>query len=96
MKSTDERIKNLPPALKKEVEEFVNSLLKKRKMNNGKKPRRAGAPKKDRNLSKQMDAELSPAEHARIIGVLNRVTAFSVETGPPVSNRDHDRHLYGN
>lgn len=29
MKSIDERIKNLPPALKKEVEVFVNSLLKK-------------------------------------------------------------------
>ncbi len=39
MKSIDERIKNLPPALKKEVEEFVNSLLKKRRKKNGKKLR---------------------------------------------------------
>lgn len=37
MKSIDERIKNLPPALKKEVEEFVDSLLKKqRKKSRGK------------------------------------------------------------
>ena len=45
MKSIDERIKNLPPALKKEVEEFVNSLLKKRRKKNGKKLRQdwAGA-----------------------------------------------------
>jgi len=45
MKSIDERIKNLPPALKKEVEEFVNSLLKKRGKKKGKKLRQdwAGA-----------------------------------------------------
>lgn len=45
MKSIDERIKNFPPALKKEVEEFVNSLLKKRRKQNGKKLRQdwAGA-----------------------------------------------------
>ena len=39
MKSIDERIKNLPPALKKEVTEFVNSLLKKRRKKNGKRLR---------------------------------------------------------
>jgi len=45
MKSIDERIKNLPPSLKKEVEEFVNGLLKKRRKKNGKKLRQdwAGA-----------------------------------------------------
>jgi uncharacterized protein with gpF-like domain len=45
MKSIDERIKNFPPALRKEVEEFVNSLLKTRKKKNGKKLRQdwAGA-----------------------------------------------------
>ena len=45
MKSIDERIKNLPPALKKEVEEFVNSLLKKQGKKKGKKLRQdwAGA-----------------------------------------------------
>jgi len=31
MKSLEERIRNLPPALKKEVEEFVASLLRKRR-----------------------------------------------------------------
>ena len=37
MKSIDERIKNLPPALKKEVEKFVDVLLKKqRKKSRGK------------------------------------------------------------
>ena len=47
MKSIEERIKNLPPALKKEVEEFVNSLLKKRRKRSGKKLRQdwAGALK---------------------------------------------------
>jgi len=42
MKSIDERIKNLPPALKKEVEEFVKGLLKKRRNKNGKKLRQLG------------------------------------------------------
>ena len=37
MKSIEERIKDLPPALKKEVEEFVNNLLKKRRKRSGKK-----------------------------------------------------------
>ena len=37
MKSIDERIKNLPPALKKEVEKFVDVLLRKqRKKSRGK------------------------------------------------------------
>ncbi len=41
------------------------------------------------------EGELSEAEHARILRVLNAVAALSAETGPPVSNRDHDRYLYG-
>lgn len=47
MKSIDERIKNLPPNLKQEVEEFVSSLLRKRRKKNGKKLRQdwAGALK---------------------------------------------------
>ena len=77
MKSIDERIKNLPPALKKEVEEFVNSLLKKR--------RKKARP----------EAEISEAEHARILSALEAVSALSLEKGPPVTNRDHDRYLYG-
>lgn len=97
MKSIDERIKNFPPALKKEVEEFVNSLLKKRRKKNGKKLRQdwAGALAKRRGLKTQMEAEISEPEHARILGVLNGVSALSLEKGPPVSNRDHDRYLYG-
>lgn len=41
------------------------------------------------------EAELSEAEHDRILQVLDAVAALSAETGPPVSNRDHDRYLYG-
>jgi hypothetical protein len=41
------------------------------------------------------EAELSEAEHARILSVLNSVAALSLEAGPAVSNRDHDRYLYG-
>lgn len=95
MKSIDERIKNFPPALKKEVEEFVNSLLKKRTRKNGKKIRQAGAPKTGRNLNRQVKAEISEAEHMRILSALEAVSALSLEKGPPVSNRDHDRYLYG-
>ena len=39
--------------------------------------------------------ELSKAEHTRILRILDGVAALSAETGPPVSNRDHDRYLYG-
>ena len=39
--------------------------------------------------------ELSETEHARILHVLDAVAALSAETGPPVSNRDHDHYLYG-
>lgn len=41
------------------------------------------------------EAELSETEHNRILHLLDAVAALSVETGPPVSNRDHDRYLYG-
>jgi hypothetical protein len=40
-------------------------------------------------------AELSEEEHNRILQVLDAVSALSAEAGPPVSNRDHDRYLYG-
>ncbi len=97
MKGIDERIKNLPPALRKEVEEFVNGLLKKRRNKNGKKLRResAGATGKDRDLKTRIEAEISEAEHARILCTLDSVAALSLETGASVSNRDHDRYLYG-
>lgn len=35
-------------------------------------------------------AELSDAEHARILNVLDSVAALSVEKGRAVSNRDHE------
>jgi hypothetical protein len=41
------------------------------------------------------ESELSEAERTRILHVLDAVVAFSTNTGPPVSNRDHDRYLYG-
>jgi hypothetical protein len=41
------------------------------------------------------DIEISDTEHARILCVLNAVAALSVEAGPPVSNREHDRYLCG-
>lgn len=97
MKSIDERIKNLPPALKKEVERFVNGLLKKRRNKNGNKLRKdwAGAPGKGRHPKTRIETEVSEAEHARILRTLRAVAALSSETGPSVSNRDHDRYLYG-
>jgi hypothetical protein len=39
--------------------------------------------------------QLLEAEHTRILRVLDGIAALSAETGPPVSNRDHDRYLYG-
>jgi hypothetical protein len=45
--------------------------------------------------SKKEESEISKSEHERILRVLDGVSALSVETGPPVSNRDHDSHLYG-
>ena len=97
MKSIDERIKNLSPALRKEVEEFVSRLIKKRRNQNGKKLRQesAGAAGRNRNLKTRIEAEVSEAEHARILRTLDSVAALSLETGPSVSNRDHDRYLYG-
>ena len=41
------------------------------------------------------EAEMSVAEHARLLSVLDEVAALSLEKGPTVSNRDHDRYLYG-
>jgi hypothetical protein len=38
---------------------------------------------------------ISDAELDRILRVLDGVAALSLEKGPVVSNRDHDRDLYG-
>ena len=50
-----------------------------------------------RQIDKESAAnhELSEAEHTRILHVLDAVAALSADTGPAVSNRDHDRYLYG-
>jgi hypothetical protein len=39
--------------------------------------------------------ELSDAEHARVLNVLDSIAALSLEKGPAVSNRAHDDYLYG-
>lgn len=39
--------------------------------------------------------QLSHEEHAQMLAALNAVALLSLEEGPPVSNRDHDRYLYG-
>ena len=41
------------------------------------------------------ELELSDAGHGRILSVLDSVAALSLEKGPAVSNREHDRYLYG-
>ncbi len=38
---------------------------------------------------------VSEEDHTRIIAALDAVAALSQETGPLVSNRDHDAYLYG-
>jgi predicted nucleic acid-binding protein/predicted nucleotidyltransferase len=64
MKSIEERIKNLPPALKKEVEEFVNGLLKKRRKKSGKKLRQdwAGALKDYRDQYTSLELQKKALE----------------------------------
>jgi hypothetical protein len=41
------------------------------------------------------EAQLSDEEHGRILSVLDAVADLSLKQGPAVSNRDHDRDLYG-
>jgi hypothetical protein len=40
------------------------------------------------------ETEISSTEHARLLSVLDQVAALSLEKGPAVSNRDHDRYVY--
>lgn len=51
--------------------------------------------RKHRGRKTEREAEVSKSEHARIVRVLDSVAVLSVETGPSVSNRDHDSYLYG-
>ena len=41
------------------------------------------------------EAAISDVEHDRIVSALDAVAAFSLEKGPAVSNRDHDRDFCG-
>lgn len=41
------------------------------------------------------DLQLAEREHAHILAALDEVAAMTLEEGPPVSNREHDRYLYG-
>ena len=41
------------------------------------------------------EAQLSDEEHSRILSVLDAVADLSLKQGPAVSNRGHDRDLYG-
>ena len=41
------------------------------------------------------EAQISDEEHGRILRVLDAVADLSLKHGPAVSNRDHDRDLYG-
>ncbi len=41
------------------------------------------------------ETEISDAEHGRILSALDAVAALSLESGPAVSNRDHDRDFCG-
>lgn len=48
-----------------------------------------------KNWIRHGNRQLTDEEHAQILAALNAVAALSSEQGPPVSNRDHDRYLYG-
>jgi len=39
--------------------------------------------------------QLAERAHADIVAALDEVAGMTMEQGPPVSNRDHDRYLYG-
>jgi hypothetical protein len=41
------------------------------------------------------DLQLAERERAHILAALDDVSAMTLEEGPPVSNREHDRYLYG-
>ena len=50
-----------------------------------------------RRQTQRTDGErkLTDEEHTRIVAALDGVVALSMEEGPSVSNRDHDKYLYG-
>jgi hypothetical protein len=48
-----------------------------------------------RARSANRDLQLAERTHADMIAALDEVAGMTMEQGPPVSNRDHDRYLYG-
>ena len=47
------------------------------------------------DVSREEAQKISPEERRRILSTLDRVTELSLKEGPPVSNREHDKYLYG-
>jgi hypothetical protein len=47
------------------------------------------------DLRQEIPQKLSPEEKKRIVTMLDGVAQLSLREGPPVSNREHDRYLYG-
>ncbi len=47
------------------------------------------------DVSQEVVQKVSPEERRRILATLDRVAALSLKEGPPVSNREHDKYLYG-
>jgi hypothetical protein len=46
-------------------------------------------------LQQDFPEKLSPEERRRIVATLDQVAELSLREGPPVSNREHDKYLYG-
>ena len=46
-------------------------------------------------LCQDFPSQLPIAERRRVMAALDAVAELSLEEGPPVSNREHDRYLYG-
>lgn len=70
---------DLPPEDVQAIVAFARSLQRRRQEKKGKKA----------------EPELSETQYCQIVRVLDAVAALSLKEGPPVSNRDHDRDLYG-
>lgn len=47
------------------------------------------------DLRRDSSQKLSTEERRRIITTLDGVAELSLKVGPPVSNREHDKYLYG-
>ena len=47
------------------------------------------------DISLKIGQKTSPEERKRIVATLDKVTELSLKEGPPLSNREHDKYLYG-